>query len=329
MNDISEILEQYDIEVINIYRGRGMFICKLSNDKLISVKELSMAVGRLLNEHKLKEELAQNGFSDIDKYLINKNGQLYTLDKYKTPYVIKDYFDGKECDIRSKMDIKNACEKLASFHKASRNIVLNFNDDNRREIEIIFDRHNKELKRVRNYMKTISKKNKFENIYIQNFDLFYKQGMMALEKFVNLKGEISKNKIGICHGSFNQHNVLKTKKGLGIINFEKFNINYQLMDLYDFIRKVLEKNNYSMDYAKMAIEGYDEIIKLEKEAYLFLYLLFSYPEKFWKVSDHYYNMRKTWIPPKNIQKLEDVIIQNEKKQFFLNEFLKEYLVSYV
>ena len=60
--------------------------------------------------------------------------------------------------------------------------------------------------------------------------------------------------------------------------------------------------------------------RLAEKDFLFLYLLFLYPEKFWKISNQYYNHRKSWIPPKTLEKLQKVLAQNEERHTFLKQF---------
>lgn len=43
----------------------------------------------------------------------------------------------------------------------------------------------------------------------------------------------------------------------------------------------------------------------------------SYPEKFWKLADHYYGSRKSWIPEKNVEKLKSLIRQQDQRVSFL------------
>ena len=57
----------------------------------------------------------------------------------------------------------------------------------------------------------------------------------------------------------------------------------------------------------------------------------AYPEKFWKLANHYFNSRKTWIPEKSLQKLEILDMQEKKsarickvsciRGFFLDLFI--------
>ena len=60
--------------------------------------------------------------------------------------------------------------------------------------------------------------------------------------------------IGYCHGAYNYHSVLFCGGYLATVNFDRFHVGYQLIDLYQFIRKVMEKNNYNFDMAVKIIE---------------------------------------------------------------------------
>ena len=46
----------------------------------------------------------------------------------------------------------------------------------------------------------------------------------------------------LCHGDFNQHNVVHGPEGIQIINYENMSCNLQIADLANFLRKMLEKN---------------------------------------------------------------------------------------
>jgi beta-xylosidase len=80
-----------------------------------------------------------------------------------------------------------------------------------------------------------------------------------------------------------------------------------------------------MTYANAVVRGYQEQIALTRDDFVFLYAMLSYPEKFWKISNHYYNSKKTWVPPKMVEKLSNVVQQNQEKEKFLVKFKKNYL----
>ena len=53
-----------------------------------------------------------------------------------------------------------------------------------------------------------------------------------------------------------------------------------------------------------------------------LRILLEFPEKFWKIANQYYNKRKVWVSDKNIQKLNSLNEQEEKRKMFIKTVIK-------
>ena len=68
------------------------------------------------------------------------------------------------------------------------------------------------------------------------------------------------------------------------------------------------------------IAAYSSVRPLSDYDLRFLYFLFLYPEKFWKISNHYHNHRKSWISPKMEEKLLRLLEQNAGRRIFLQQF---------
>ena len=94
-------------------------------------------------------------------------------------------------------------------------------------------------------------------------------------------------------------------------------VDNQLTDLYTFLRKVMEKNDYQPELLFRLLEVYQQQIPLGREDYQFIYYLLWYPEKFWKISNQYNNMNKAWVPPKTYEKLQTIIRQETGKRELL------------
>lgn len=104
------------------------------------------------------------------------------------------------------------------------------------------------------------------------------------------------------HGSYSYHNVLFVGKDLAVTNFDRAEIGIQVRDLYDFLRKVMEKNGWQAEFGKSLIDAYDRERKLEETERRVLYAMLLYPEKYWKLVNFYYNSRKSWMSAKNLEK---------------------------
>lgn len=209
-------------------------------------------------------------------------------------------------------------------------------EESGRQMDIIdmFNRHNKELKKIQSFIRKVKRKNSFETLFMQVFEEFYRQGVACSSMLCNMgeqKGqeaflfyeEVYRQHYGICHGCFNQHNVLMGKDGIAIVHFERFSKGNQLNDLYQFTRKVMEKNQFDFDLLQKLFDAYAKCIVLTEKDYQYLYILFFYPEKFWKIANSYYNTNKAFLSPKYVEKLEAVILQETEKTEMLRNFAEK------
>ncbi len=122
---------------------------------------------------------------------------------------------------------------------------------------------------------------------------------------------------------YQYHNIIQTPGGMALINFEKCVRDNPVRDLYLFMRKLLEKNNWSQSLGDILLRSYDEEKGLTEKDYMQLYYRFAYPEKFWKIVNFYYNSGKAWIPGRNMEKLEKLLMQEKEKKDFLETIFRK------
>ena len=399
---LAEVFEQYDLKILEMRKGRGATILD-TMDGILILEPFRGNIVRLEQEYVLKRLFVEKGFSKLDMIIPNKDGILFTCDKYRQPFVLKRHFEGNECDMHSSEDMIRSMKLLAVFHRYGKQVAEEFDrawkayqqekeekrfqeikeaflrgeeleriaklydiqenilcemlsdekkfeaGDNGKEkkedVAEVFERHNRELKKIYKYIRKVKKKNPFETLFLKVFEEYYGQGYYCVEQLESnnkISLEIAGQKhYGICHGACNQHNILL--EGLGdngeenmlqsdansmytpeengaIVHFERFSKGNQLNDLYQFTRKAMEKNHFDFELLGELLHAYSEENVLSKEDYQYIYILFSYPEKFWKIANGYYNSNKAFLSPKYVEKLQNVILQEEEKQEMLEKF---------
>ena len=124
----------------------------------------------------------------------------------------------------------------------------------------------------------------------------------------------------LCHGDFNYHQVILNRKYTAVVNFDKMHYDIQVKDLYQFLRKVLEKNNWDSSLGTMIMDTYLSVRTLSEEERRVLYAMLTFPEKFWKISNRYYNSRKSWISSVKYDKLCRFKKTEGQRRDFLNTF---------
>lgn len=332
MNDRAvSLFEQYDIEIIRTRKGRGSILCE-SRQGLFTLKEFIGSKEKAEIMDILLTRMRKQLPSDIqvEAILKNKEGGLLTEDTDGTVYMVKSWFEGRECNVKDIEECEVAVSILASLHNTmtlSKELV---NDSDLAGVNTFslgneYLRHNKELKKVRRFLKEKSQKTDFELFLNKNYDYYLNQAEQILQdynqySFLENEGD-SRGELTFCHGDYQYHNILITDNGTSVINFDKIIIDRQIRDLYLFMRKILEKSNWSQETGERLIAAYDRVRPISAEDRISLYYRFAYPEKFWKIVNFYYNSRKSWIPGKNMEKLQKVLAQEKDKQQFLDEVL--------
>ncbi len=318
----SSILEAYDLTVNRTYKGRGALICE-TNQGLKILREYHGSAAKLQMQDEILSHIGKRGSFKVDFFVRNKEGGLLTADVSGTPYVLKDCCDGRECDVKNLGELRLAAKNLAVLHRMMQipqlcTVPMYFHSIKRES-----GKHTRELKKIKDFIQARSKKSEFELYFIKNFGLFYEQ---ALEVNGSMAGWDEKSFLHeifesgqLCHGEYIHHNIMINKQGLSIINFEKFLADTKVRDLYQFTRKVLEKNNWEERTGFLLLESYEEEMPLLKEEKRNLYFRLAYPEKFWKIANYYYNSNKALVPDKNIDKLKILVNQNDARERFLKQ----------
>ena len=120
MNEKSEkVLEQYNISINRMIRGRGGIIIATGQGyKLFTQCEKPDKYYE--RENNITQILKSAGFGNTDTYVRNNEGQLVSQDEDGRRYILKDWFDAKESDVKDMGDMCRAVSMMAYLHMALR-----------------------------------------------------------------------------------------------------------------------------------------------------------------------------------------------------------------
>ena len=319
------VLEKYDIRVLRLQKGRGSVLCETDTGMKI-LKEYKGSSGKLLLQNSLLQEIKNKGYVHIEQLIFSKEGEPVVKEEDGTVYYLKDYSVGKECNIRDHKDCLTAMTCLARLHCAMNlkglaalpeipvcNIVAEW------------EKQNRELRKIKKYLKQKKQKTEFEYYLLSNFDPFLERAELVLKGVKEDKGVSDIENIRLsgsfCHGDMQHHNLLFTEDTEYFINFEKFILDSPARDITLLFRKIMEKNNWSEQVGNRILEAYEKVRPLTGEEKKQIYFRLSYPEKFRKICNFYFNSTKAWIPDKNREKLDKILQQETERARFLEEWL--------
>jgi CotS family spore coat protein len=259
--------------------------------------------------------------------LHTKEGNLFVCEDNKK-FILKDWIDGREIYFNDRQEVLIAVKHMARMHLINIHPIKKACYEKFDKTETLIDtlvRHNKELVRIRNSIKRMGRWSEFDLLYLEMFDYYYREAKKATCLVSRVHDEVVRRyttKKVIIHGQYNHHNLIfDDLNKLHIFNFEYAAYHLPIIDLYSMLRKILEKNDWDARFGLEAIEEYIKINHLHRNEIDLLIYLFMYPEKFWKISNYYFNLNKAWKPKQTLVKLRKLVAQEEKRQCFI-EYLK-------
>ncbi len=324
-----QILEQYDIRLLRSFGGRGAIMLE-TEQGLKLLKEFAGSKTKLPYEQELLARLEQEGVCQVDRAVPNREGALISAGEYDIQWMMKNWPSGRECDTHSEEDLLRSMEVLARIHQSARGVWNVGNETagrlagNDRRVEL--EKHNRELKRVQNFIRSKRRKGSFELLFLKYAGEMIEEGVHAQKEleasgYEGLRKQAMKEE-HICHGEYIHHNIFVGRQDMAVVNFGHCEINVQINDLCLFLRKIMEKQRWNENLARRMLEAYERERPLSGEERAYLAICLSYPEKVWKLAHHYYNANKAWIPEKSTEKLEIFLGQEEERRRMIQNILR-------
>lgn len=328
----NDIICKYGLKIASSGRCKGATLIFTGKEYYL-LKEYCGTVKHLEFEENLLNRISDIGGINVDNIIRDEEGNIINEDDSGKKFILRKWYDAKDCDSKNESQIIKAVRKLANLHNIMNKISygniylnehfdLNVVGDN---INNEFEKHNKELKRTRNFIRKKRNKNEFELMVLKEHDRYYEDGLkvcdmssdVEIENFIKAAVESGR----LVHGSYNYHNVMFRENECIITNFEKSKCGVQIRDLYDFTRKVMEKHGWKVELGNQMIDEYNKIRQISDSEIKYLMLKFMYPEKYWKLINHYNNNNKAWLPDKDVLKLKYVTEQYGKRINFVKTIL--------
>lgn len=323
MNDRAlRVLEQYDLEVSSMRRGRGSYI--LETDRgLLSFCDYTGSEKRAQFQNRVMEQIRSGKYKHVDMILPNKEGLLVSRDWEEQGYVVKEWYVGRECDSANENEILSAVRNLARLHtvmlvKGEPELEKSFQAP--APLDEIRSR-NQELKKVRTFLCRKNTKCDFERLLLRSFPAYFEQAQEVQYQLEQNGCErlvrSSREKGSICHGDYDYHHVILVGQEMATIGFERCRYDLQVNDLYRYMRKILEKHDWDIRLGMRMMEQYTQIRSISGEEHRLLYLRMLYPEKFRKLANSYLSSNKAWISRRFLDKLQMQNRQQEARKRFV------------
>ena len=166
-NQSEAILQQYDLEIKQISRGRGAYICETNEGtKLLAPFRGSKERATFLREVLMR--LKEYGFA-AEQISLTKEGEAVATDEMGMRYWLKEMVSGSECSTNRETDMQKAVVQLARLHTALAACapeIPDFMKTDRNDPANVCRRHYRELIKVKNYVFARKSRNEFERLFL-------------------------------------------------------------------------------------------------------------------------------------------------------------------
>lgn len=178
----------------------------------------------------------------MEQVSLTKDGQCVVTDESGMRFWLKDLVEGNECQTGREKDVAAGAQALAGFHCCVSSCITEIPDfmkNTKNEPAVLYYRHYRELILVKNFVQSRKTRNEFERSFWEQYTHYIAQAKEAVGMLQERKDQGRTR--GFCHGDCNQHNMLRTAQGVRLVNYENLFYGEQMVDLANYLRKILEK----------------------------------------------------------------------------------------
>jgi CotS family spore coat protein len=316
----------YGISVDNAKLSKGVFFLD-TKEGIKILKKIAIWNERIEFVYFFQEYLIDKGFYNVDRFILTKEEKPYfTLNNMN--FVLKEHVQGEEVNFEYTADAVQAAKMLARFHNVSEgfeapdDIVI---PDNLGKLIDVYNRRSVEL--TKNYKKALKRRGEFDNLYIAYYDYFMQNAEIA-KKIINgssydISVQKTRERKGICHHDYNQHNLIKANKDYYIINLDYCCLDLAVYDLANLLRRRLRKCKWSLSDGNKIISEYTKYKSLSYEELNVLRAMLYFPQKYWRVSNKYYNSKVGRFEKSHLNMMEETVREIPYFIKFMQDFFNQ------
>lgn len=325
-----EIERQFDLKIESIKPNRGVYYLK-TNKGNKCLKKIDYGIQKLLFVYSAKEHLISKGFTKVDRYCLNIEGNPYALVN-EDIYTLSEWIEGRECNFHETEDLTNASQTLAILHEKSKGYEPPENSKLKTDLgrwPHLMEKRVRSFEKMRDMARKKGNKAQFDLNYIKNYDFFKQIGLKAIKilntsEYMNLCKKTEEEK-GFCHHDYTYHNIIiDSENQVNVIDFDYCKREVRVYDLSNYMMKVLKRCDWDIKYAKLIIDSYNKISPLEEYEYRVLYAFLLFPQRFWRLCNRFYYNEVNWGQSTFNNKIQELIDEREKFNKFIDDFREMY-----
>ena len=158
-------LEQYDLEIKNVRKGRGSWVVSCKEGDFV-LKEYSGSEEKAALQKALTHQITEQTGVLAQEIVPNREGSLLVKDAEERTYTLQTYMEGRECNLKEEKECESAIITMARMHQGMCLTLDTLQYPVPYSLKREFAKRNAELRRIRRYLKEKKNKNEFESVGI-------------------------------------------------------------------------------------------------------------------------------------------------------------------
>lgn len=256
-----------------------------------------------------------------------KSGSLF-LELKGAYYIMSESIAGPPPSYDSIKDLEKIMQTLGRFHKASRGFQSPMEAKEREHLGKWAESYQKHINDLSQFKALAAKDSSlFSKLFLKHVDSFVNQGNQALQviqspAYLQWVEKVNQQK-NLCHQDFAAGNLMKTKKGVAVIDMDSLTFDLPARDIRKIFNKVMKKKGWNISKASRMLESYHSAHPLTAEEYKVIYADLLFPHLFYGISSKYYqNRAKEWSSAKHLEKLKMNLRSEKSKEQVLSKWDK-------
>lgn len=325
--NVNVIMSQYPLRVVSAKliadKGKKAAWTIVTNEGIKILKKSPATKKRLLFLIQAVKHMQKNG-APIPAMVKTRTGTEFSEDSSGNCYVLSEAVQGTSPTYET-ADLLTIMKELGRFHLASRGFQSNYTTNEREHLGGWKQSYERYIERLESFKEMAkSSNNEFEKLYFLHANRFIDQGKEALKwiqskYYTNWVSKVALQK-NLCHQDFAAANLIKTSKGLVVIDMDSLTYDLPARDIRKIFNKVMKKHGWNTSRAALMLRAYREVHPLSDEECQIVYADLIFPHLFYGLTSKYFNKRAEWNRPSTLQKLKNLIASDHDRQKMLSSW---------
>ncbi len=320
---LKTLVKEFDCKIKYTKKLKYMYICETNKGAKL-IKPVTNTIESILFIDKIKTNLKNQGFNNIDFYHKSKRGLPYVFCDGLL-YVMTDYFPFEEISFSNQDDILNSVKNIAKFHKLCQGTLppLDENKTQTLDIKTLFEKKLQNFDKMKKLLSKQKNLSDFDVLFIKNYNYFKENAFLALELLNKYNYSIVKKqackKIMLCHNKLKEENILKYDNNIFIYNLENMSIDHFINDIYKFLIRFIKKHEQNPLTLSKILNEYTKINHIDNALLPILYAMMLFPERYINLCELFYNKKRNFIPIYISRQLENILFLKDYHQNFIKD----------